>query len=716
MKRFWAGICCVLFFSSFTFAQSFEQRQAVFQRQWKKSPGGAALKTAVILNAQAKSDFPEDDPRIVETRFWLAECYRQAGRPELALPCYQFVAGWQAKKPENWEEYRLAANRQLFEIYRRRGSDQPAREWGRKCLDLPEYDKRASPAEKSELLLRLAEINLHSGWFSECEEDLRKSQAALKASEDPDPARDSRRADLQTELFLQRGNYAEAEKWIQRCLDREQQNSSGTALVFLRRADLERRLCRLSVSENWLKKAETRLKKRRPPELLNSLYFEILGDLRNTRGLYARADDCFVESASILGNVQGKESPALLPAWCRHAEMQRLLGNYREAEETSQRALRLANRWLDAEHPLTASAQYELASAWYSQGRFGEAETGFQQVLAVREKRLGGNHLEVANACYALGVLYFAQRYYDGARFFYQRALEIRRKNLGENHPETAVILHALGALLYAQAKNSGDYALPREYFQTALEIWEKQLGPDHPYVATVLDNLGILHYAVGEYSRARREYERSLAIREKTLGNFHYEVAAVLDHLARLHESRGAFQLAEPLYRRALDIRKRIRGEFHPETAASLYSLGSLYFSRNKFGDAEYYFKQNLRVNQKVFGSETLETASSLGALGLLYFSEKKYLLAENFYKAALAVLEKKMSADHPRVSATLSALAVVEYSLGRENQARKYFARSLAGGRKVPGPGPTVDAQLKEKFENMRRHSPGDGRKLEK
>lgn len=708
MNRFWAGICCILFFSSSTFAQSFEQRKAAFQRQWKKSPGDAALKAAVILNSQAKRDFTENDPRIVETRFWLAECYRQAGQLERAIPCYQFVADWQAQKPENWESYFSTANRQLFEIYRLQKRDQPAREWGRKWLALLEQDKKASPTEKSGLMVLLAEINLRSGWIHECEEELRDSRAVLKVSAGKEPAWDSHWADLQTQLFLQRGNYADAEKWLQTCLAREGRYP-GTALVFLRWADLERRLCRFSTSEDWLKKAETRLKKQRSFETLNSLYFEILGDLRDAQGFYARADACFLESASILENLQGKDNPALLTAWCRHAEMQRLLGNYREAEEISRRALQLANRWLDSEHTLTASAQYELASAQYSQGRFGEAEPLFQQALAAREKRLGGNHLEVANSCYALGVLYFAQRYYDSARFFYQRALEIRRKHLGENHPETAVILHALGALLYAQAKNSEDYAPSQEYFQTALGIWEKQLGPEHPYVATVLDNLGILHYAVGEYSRARREYERSLAIREKTLGNFHYDVAGVLDHLARLHESRGAFQLAEPLYQRALAIRKRIWGGFHPETAASLYALGSLYFSQNKFPDAEYYFKQNLRVNQKVFGPETPETAASFSALGLLYFSEKKYLLAENFYKSALAVLEKKIPPDPPRLSATLSTLAVVEYSLGKKNQARRYFSRSLSVGRKIQGTNPAVDAQLKEKLENMRRHTSG-------
>ena len=234
------------------------------------------------------------------------------------------------------------------------------------------------------------------------------------------------------------------------------------------------------------------------------------------------------------------------------------------------RALRIREQVLGADHPTTAGSLNNLGALLDSQGDTAAARPYYERALRIREQVLGPEHPDIATSLNNLGGLLRSQGEYGAARPYYERALAIYEQVLGPEHPDTASSLNNLGALLDSQ----GDTAAARPYLERALHIREQVLGPDHPDTANSLNNLGMLLQSQGEYAAARPYLERALQIWEKVLGPDHPHTAQSLNNLAILSYDQQDLPEARRLMQQALAIWEKRLGPDHPDTQRSRQSL----------------------------------------------------------------------------------------------------------------------------------------------
>ena len=189
----------------------------------------------------------------------------------------------------------------------------------------------------------------------------------------------------------------------------------------------------------------------------------------------------------------------------------------------------------------------------YLRGRaeFTGARALFERALRIGEAALGAEHPTVATCANNLGGVLRAQGDFAGARALFERALRIDEAMLGAEHSTVAIRLNNLAGVLRAQ----GDFADARALYERALRIGEATLGAEHPMVATRLNNLGDLLRDLGDLSGARALLERALRIGEATLGVEHPTVAIRVNNLAGVLWAQGDFAGARVLYERALRI-----------------------------------------------------------------------------------------------------------------------------------------------------------------
>ncbi len=247
--------------------------------------------------------------------------------------------------------------------------------------------------------------------------------------------------------------------------------------------------------------------------------------------------------------------------------------------------------------------------------QYVEAEPLYRRALKIWERVLGPDHPVTASSLNNLALLYQAQGKLTDAEPLHRRALEIRERVLGPDHPDTALSLNNLAGLYQSQGKLTE--AEPR--YRRALEIFERVLGPDHPQTALSLNNLAELFRAQGKLTEAEPLLRRALEIRERVLGPDHPNTALSLNNLAGLYQTQGKLTEAEPRYRRALEIFERVLGPDHPQTATSLNNLAGLYYSQGKLTEAEPLYHRALEIFERVLGPDHPTVATVLENLALM-------------------------------------------------------------------------------------------------
>ncbi len=378
---------------------------------------------------------------------------------------------------------------------------------------------------------------------------------------------------------------------------------------------------------------------------------------------------------------------------------------FSEAEPLFERALRILERVLGAEHPDTAGLLNNLATLYESQGRYAEAESLYERALGICERVLGAEHPDTAQSLNNLAALYFSQGRDAKAESLYERALGICERVLGAEHPDTATSLNNLAALYFSQGRN----AKAEPLYQRALGICERVLGIEHPDTATSLNNLAALYESQGRYLEAEPLYEKAWGIRERTLGTEHPDTVQSLNLLAALYESQGRYLEAEPLYEKALGGRKRTLGIEHLDTVRSP-AVSVSYRSQERYRQTEPLQERALQIEGQALGVGHPNPAKALNNLGLLYYSLRRYLAAESLYNRALEIQERMLGADHPDTDLTINNLANLFFSQGRYSEAESLFERTLKFKQKTLGEGHLKTKKIVENLDFLRRKMKSD------
>jgi CHAT domain-containing protein/tetratricopeptide (TPR) repeat protein len=200
--------------------------------------------------------------------------------------------------------------------------------------------------------------------------------------------------------------------------------------------------------------------------------------------------------------------------------------------------------------PDAAAVKELLKKGWadLEEGRGIAALNTYQQALKLSEKALGPEHPLTAASMAHLARLYSRIGIFDRALPLAQKSLQIREKVLGPEHPQTAQSLMILG-VLYGQM---GDHGKALQMNQKALKISEQALGPDAQLTASALHNLAMLYSQMGAYDQALPLAQRAVQIREKVLGLEDSQTATSLANLGYLYLVKKDYQQAQSCFQRA--------------------------------------------------------------------------------------------------------------------------------------------------------------------
>jgi tetratricopeptide (TPR) repeat protein len=111
------------------------------------------------------------------------------------------------------------------------------------------------------------------------------------------------------------------------------------------------------------------------------------------------------------------------------------------------RAMDVALRTHDPNHPEVAAAANNLGVAYTEMRSILQAEGLHLQALAVREKCFGTMHPEIAQSMANLAVVYHASENHQKALAFYAGAMEIYRRFRSEDDPEMRTVMTNRDAL-----------------------------------------------------------------------------------------------------------------------------------------------------------------------------------------------------------------------------------------------------------------------------
>ena len=219
----------------------------------------------------------------------------------------------------------------------------------------------------------------------------------------------------------------------------------------------------------------------------------------------------------------------------------RALGQFDEALEEFERALKIAEREFGPSDPRTIDLLHEISITYADRGEFIEAEAAYERAIASAERSLGPDNATTLNMRGNLALLYLESRRWDEAEELNLDVLAARRRTLPADDPQLLKSLNNLG-LLY---QSTGDLAEAEPYLEEAVALSRVIHGPRHPDSLRMKETLSWLHMGQDEPAEAERL-------------------------LRQLHETR-------------LDV----FGPNHPDTVSGMHSLGESLRRQGKFAEA---------------------------------------------------------------------------------------------------------------------------------
>jgi len=363
---------------------------------------------------------------------------------------------------------------------------------------------------------------------------------------------------------------------------------------------------------------------------------------KNTKD-YAKAERLYQEALQIRQKVLGPKHPDTVNSLNISGLLYRTMRDYAKAEPLLQEAVARIRKGMFPP-ALVFQSLNNLAQLYQAMDENAKAEPLLQEVLRIRQKSLGPEDPLTLVSLNNLGAWYRSIGDYDKAEPLLQESVRIRQNVLRSEDSGTVAALDNLG-VLYSKM---GDYAKAEPLFQEALRMSQKVLGPEHYITAESLNNLRHLYWQTAQYAKAEQPLQEALRICRKTLGSEHGTTAQVPNNLADLYQAMGKYSDAQPLYEEALQIRRKL-GQGDSMVAQSLNNLGLLYEKMGDYEKADPLFQEALQIDKKALGPDHPDTAVELGNLASLEFDlgrmDQATALAREQAVAQLKALSKIFS-----------------------------------------------------------------------
>jgi tetratricopeptide (TPR) repeat protein len=160
-------------------------------------------------------------------------------------------------------------------------------------------------------------------------------------------------------------------------------------------------------------------------------------------------------------------------------------GKWAEAQSFYEKAMKLRERGLPAQHMAQVSSNDNLADLYEKQGKHKEAQIYYTKALNLAEKILDPKRSEVISHMNSLAKVDISLGHYKEAEALYKRALTMLEKSKGTKSGLIGTCSFELASLYIKQGK----FASAEPLLKRALLIAEAGNGPSHYSLLPIIDN-----------------------------------------------------------------------------------------------------------------------------------------------------------------------------------------------------------------------------------
>ncbi|HEY5807183.1 MAG TPA: tetratricopeptide repeat protein [Povalibacter sp.] len=403
-----------------------------------------------------------------------------------------------------------------------------------------------------------------------------------------------------------------------------------------------------------------------------AVMLDTIGRVYFNMGLLSEAQPLLERALVIRGPLLGKNHPDVAASLVSLAQLRRELGAYDEAATQLDRALEINRLAYGASSPQVAETLHEQGRLYYAMGRLDDAEKALQESLSIYSQAAGTRALQITPVMTDLAIVMQARNDYSGAERLYRAALEKDRLELDEEHPQYAVHLVYLAAVTQAQ----GRIDEAEELFVQAIALLRRVYGDKHPETIDALSSLGTLQQEKKDYDGAEKSFRTALELDRALRGEKHSYVGIDLMQLGALAIARGRFTEAEKYMRESLEIFRASLPPGHPYIATGVANLGRALLELNRLDEAESTLREALKLEIAAFGADNENVAIARVSLARVLAARKRPAEAEPLFRQAYEVLFRERGAASPRTAQTRAWIADFYRDLGRESEAREFFA----------------------------------------
>jgi esterase/lipase superfamily enzyme/Tfp pilus assembly protein PilF len=328
---------------------------------------------------------------------------------------------------------------------------------------------------------------------------------------------------------------------------------------------------------------------------------------------------------------------------------------------------------LRKDHPDLAWVFSLQAYISHALGHVPSALKDYKESLRIREKELGLDHPLTAISLHDLGIVYLETADTEALPIL-QRALSIRLNAFGEDNLYPAATNQALGRLYFESGENAE--ALSRA--QKALAVRLHHLEPDHQDVAETYNLLGSIYLDLGQLEDARRHIDKGLQLRRRRLGPNHLLTAESIEMVALIHLDSGNLSQAEETLRSATRIREQNAPSDHPDLGYSYNNLGYVLYLQKHYDEAESYLRKAVGIRESKSPAH-MNLAQSYNNLGNLLSKTSRYKGAVEAHEKALSIVRARVGDRHLATATTMANLAIPYLGLGDADMAAQWARKAV-------------------------------------
>jgi len=271
-------------------------------------------------------------------------------------------------------------------------------------------------------------------------------------------------------------------------------------------------------------------------------------------------------------------------------------GRYTEADEYTQRMIKMNEEKYGKTHSAYASALNNRAMLLKDLGKYSEAEQLIDQAIGIVTNNEGKNSTPYAIMTNNKALLYQTIGRYQQADKLLSEAISIGGQTMKEGSTLYQRFL-VNQALLYQDMKR---YDEAEKIYQKAIKRKQRQWKQGHPDYAYMLNNLAALYVEMGKTDQVEELLNKSRKIYEKKFGKQHPGYASATSNLGNFYRSQKKFDQAAPLLKEALVVRESILSNQHPAYTKSQEDLAILNWQMGKVKDATILYREVLKRSEK--------------------------------------------------------------------------------------------------------------------